>query len=93
MEDLKPLTIVYWNKVDVDNLTLEINRKDDKMFFRVYTNDVNVLNKKVEIDETLKIKIDRIFELANEVSDNYFGDNKEEFKKLSGELMQQIGVL
>jgi hypothetical protein len=95
MEDNTPLTLPFWNKVDVDNLTIEIRYEDDRIFVSLLTNNVNVLNKKIELDNTeeVKVKLQRILDLASKISDNYYGKNYDEFKKLSQELLQQVNLL
>lgn len=94
MEDLS-LTFPFWNKVDVDNLTIEIKNEDDKMFVKLYTNDVNVLNKKIELDnsEQVNVKLQRILDLVDKIGDAYYGENYDEFKKLSQEILQHVNLL
>jgi len=98
MEDTTVLKdFVFWNKVDEDKLTIEMKKDDKRIILRIYTNDVNILNKKIELNEnsekTIDIKIRRILDMVEKISNNRLGGNTEEYQKLSGELMQEIQKL
>jgi hypothetical protein len=98
MEDIIVLKdFVFWNKVDEDKLTIEMKKDDKRIILRIYTNDVNILNKKIELNENsekiIDIKIRRILDMVEKISNNRLGGNTEEYQQLSGELMQEIQKL
>jgi len=88
------LKIKFWNKVEVSTLTIELieGKKTGNLFLRLYTNDVNIFNKKLELDEAnvMKEKMDTIFDMAEEINTLYLNEQYDEFKKLSNKLMDTI---
>lgn len=83
------IEIPFWNKVDVDNLTVELLENEDWYFLKVYTNKINIFNNKIEkTDEYLKEKFFNIIELAEEINEHYILEDYDKFKEKSNELMR-----
>ena len=89
-------TIPFWNKVDVDNLTIDINEQEDRWFVKLYTNGVNIINKKFEVEnsaEEIKNKLDNILDLMEKIATAYHSENYDEFKGKSNELLETIKLM
>lgn len=87
------LEIPFWNKVNVDRLTIEILEKENWFFLKVYTNDVNIYNEKMAIEEEeneIKETMLTIIELAEEVGKAHILEDWDLFKELSQELMNYL---
>lgn len=94
MDDIS-LPIAFWNKVSDDTLTIDILKKNEKIIVRLYTNGINVLNKKIELDDVKEVhdKLYQMLDKAKEVDDLYHAENYEEFKKKSNELVNFVKLM
>lgn len=90
---MERLDFPYWNKVQFDNLSFEWETKDDLFFIRLYTNNINILNKKIENNEKNSIKMHGLLDIADKIAENYYGGNEERAKKLSEDFMLKVNLL
>jgi len=83
----------FWNKVDVDHLTVELLNDETWVFIKVYTNDVNIYNEKIKKEEVSEEDLQYIVELGQEVKEAHILEDWELFKELSRDLMTYIKEL
>jgi hypothetical protein len=89
----------FWNKVDEDKLTIEIQDENDKVFVKVYTNDINIMNKKIEVVDKPEVKdtLNKILDSAEQVKQEFLNAEETqdytEFKNKSQKLMEEIKLI
>lgn len=92
------LKIPFFNKISVDELTLELLEEGNFLILKVDTNDKNILNKKVDVNDTVKVTaLNNVYDMADAIVDEFYKgketNNYDEFKKKSDELMDKIKLL